>query len=149
MISGSSRGRILALAAALAVAGSAAAGCDDRERVTAPGSGPGPGGGGGDDQGPAVVIEIPPGDVTVNAGPAVFVAGRVTDPDGVDSLYAESDGGITEFLPFKHDGSIVMTFGLPFGTNGLSSGTSFTIRIFAVDQGGQRGDTAYRTISIR
>ena len=145
MILGSSRGRILALGAALALAGGGVAACDDRERVTAPGPGPG---GGGDDQGPVVTITVPAGDTTVDAGPAVFVVGRASDPDGVDSLYVESEGGVTNFPPFNHDGSIVMTFGLPFTTNGLS-GTSFTVRIFAVDQGGEQGDTAQRTITVR
>lgn len=145
MILGSSQGRILALGAALALAGGVVAACDDRERVTAPGPGPG---GGGDDQGPQVTISVPVGDTTVDAGPAIFVVGRASDPDGVDSLYVESEGGVTNFPPFNHDGSIVMTFGLPFTTNGLS-GTSFTVRIFAVDQGGERGDTAQRTITVR
>ena len=145
MIWWSSRGRSLALGAALALAGGAVAACDDRERVTAPGPGPG---GGGDEQGPVVTITVPAGDTTVDAGPAVFVVGRVSDPDGVDSLYVESEGGVTNFPPFNHDGGIVMTFGLPFTTNGLS-GTAFTVRIFAVDQGGERGDTAQRTITVR
>ena len=136
---------MLALGAALALAGGGVAACDDRERVTALGPGPG---GGGDDQGPVVTITVPAGDTTVDAGPAVFVVGRVSDPDGVDSLYVESEGGVTNFPPFNHDGSIVMTFGLPFTTNGLS-GTSFTVRIFAVDQGGEQGDTAQRTITVR
>jgi hypothetical protein len=143
---GSSRGRILALGAVLALAGFQVAACDDRERVTAPGQGPGPGG--GDEQGPVVTISVPAGDTTVDAGPAIFVVGRASDPDGVDSLYVESEGGITNFPPFNHDGSIVMTFGLPFTTNGLS-GSSFTVRIFAVDQGGEPGDTAQRTITVR
>lgn len=127
------------------MAGGVVAACDDRERVTAPGPGPG---GGGDDQGPQVTITVPAGDTTVDPGPAIFVVGRASDPDGVDSLYVESEGGVTNFPPFNHDGSIVMTFGLPFTTNGLS-GTSFTVRIFAVDQGGERGDTAQRTITVQ
>ncbi|MGH7585565.1 MAG: Ig-like domain-containing protein [Gemmatimonadales bacterium] len=145
MILGSSQGRILALGATLALAGGVVAACDERERVTAPGPGPG---GGGDDRGPEVTITAPAGDTTVDAGPAVFVVGRVTDPDGVDSLYIENEGGITSFPPFKHDGSDEMTFGLPFGTTGLG-GTTFLVRIFAVDRDGERGDTAERQISVQ
>lgn len=132
----------LALGIALAALG-ALGGCDERERITAPD----PGGGGGDGTGPVSVIEMPAQDTTVPAGPAVFVVGAVSDADGLDSIYVDTEGGVTMFEPFNYDGEISVRFGLPITTNG-QSGQVITVSIYGVDQAGERGEPDSRRITV-
>jgi len=116
------------------------AGCTDRDRLTFPVTGPG-------DTGPRTIIDHPSIDTTVQAGPVVFVSGYAKDPDGVDTLYFETEGGITNFQPFigPRDST---RFGLPITTSGLS-GAVITVRVFGTDRPGNRGDTAIRVLTVQ
>jgi hypothetical protein len=119
----------------------AALGCNTRDRLTFPD--PGPTGGG-----PHTVIDRPLGDVTVSGDSAIFfVTGYSVDRDGLDSLYFETEGGLTSFQP-----EVVtvdsLRFGLPLTTGGLA-GDTIILRFFATDQLGNRGDTAIRRIVVQ
>lgn len=133
----------LLLAAALLAA---LPGCEDRDRI---GLEPddGGGGGGGPGVGPQVVIEAPAQDTTVQAGPGVFVAGQVSDPDGVDSVYFDIQGGITQIPPFNHNGTTTMNFAIPITTNG-QAGQTITVGVSGVDEAGNRGEPAHRIIFV-
>ena len=117
-------------------------GCSTRDRLTFPGTGPGPVG-----DGPVTVIDDPGQDTTVLAGPAQFVSGTSTDPDGIDTLYFETVGGLTSFQPAIHAGTF-FRFGLPLTTTGLS-GQTITVRVFGTDALGNRGDTAMRQVTVQ
>ncbi len=119
----------------------AAAGCDERDRLTFPT----PGGPGSD--GPATVIDVPAGDTTVGDTLPMFVTGYTTDDDGVDTVYFETDGGVTDFQPFVGSGDSVR-FGLPITTDG-QAGEFITVRVFGTDERGNRGDTAIRVITVQ
>jgi hypothetical protein len=135
------RARTVGYLAALLLAGSSAA-CSTRDRFSFPGTGPGPVG-----DGPATVIDDPGQDTTVSAGPTQFVSGTSTDPDGIDTLYFETVGGITSFQPAIHAGTS-FRFGLPLTTNG-QSGQTITVRVFGTDALGHRGDTATRQVTVQ
>ncbi|HSB53330.1 MAG TPA: hypothetical protein VLD58_03205 [Gemmatimonadales bacterium] len=120
----------------------AIAACNTRDRPTFP-----TGGGGGDSTGPVTTIDEPGQDTTVTAGPGVFVNGRSTDADGLDTVYVETEGGVTTFSPFVRPSS-PFRFGLPITTNGLA-GHTITVRIFATDRNGNRGDTATRQLTVQ
>jgi hypothetical protein len=130
--------RALALLAGLLSAGS---GCNTRDRLTFPG------GGGTDQVGPSTVIDQPSQDTTVVAGPGVFVNGRTLDDAGIDTVYFETEGGITRFPPLVGGGTSVR-FGLPITTN-QQSGETITVRVFGTDRLGNRGDTAIRRITVQ
>jgi hypothetical protein len=118
----------------------AAAACTERDRLTYPVTGPG-------DAGPRTTIDKPSVDTAVQAGPAVFVLGYTTDPDGVDTVYFETVGGVSSFQPFiAHQDSV--RFGLPITTSG-QSGAVITVRVFGTDQLGNRGDTAIRVLTVQ
>ena len=127
--------------AALLCAGLGTA-CATRDRLTFPGTGPGPVG-----AGPVTVIDHPLQDTTVSPGPAAFVNGSSTDPDGIDTLYFETVGGLTSFQPAIHAGT-TFRFGLPLTTTGLS-GQTITVRVFGTDALGNRGDTAIRQVTVQ
>jgi hypothetical protein len=135
-------GRVSTLAI---LAGSAlvatASGCNTRERLTFPS------GGGTDQVGPVTVIDDPSKDTSVVAGPGVFVNGRTLDDDGIDTIYVETEGGLTSFPPFVQVGK-AFRFGLPITTN-RQSGQTITVRVFATDLLGNRGDTATRQITVQ
>jgi hypothetical protein len=119
----------------------AGAGCSTRDRLLFPSNG------GTNQVGPSTVIDEPSADTTVTAGPGVFVNGRTLDEDGIDTIYVETEGGITAFPPFVR----VQTpyrFGLPITTNGLA-GATITVRVFGTDRLGNRGDTATRQITVQ
>ncbi|HSE26718.1 MAG TPA: hypothetical protein VLA95_00705 [Gemmatimonadales bacterium] len=134
----------LLLAAALAAA---LTGCNDRERIGIEPDNGGGGGGGGPGVGPTTVIEVPAEDTTVQAGPGLFVAGRVTDPDGVDSVYFDIQGGITRIPPYNHNGTSLMSFAIPISTSG-QAGETIIVDVSGVDQAGNRGAPARRTITV-
>ena len=92
-------------------------------------------------------IDVPSGDTTVTAGPGFTVAGVSEDFNGIDTLYFVTEGGVSSFPPII-DGGDHIRFGIPLTTNGLS-GTSITVRIFATDRFGFRGDTAVRVITVQ
>lgn len=115
--------------------------CSTRDRPTFP-----TGGTGSDSAGPVTIIDSPTGDTTVTAGPALFVTGRTTDDDGLDTVYVETDGGVTSFSPEVRPAS-PFRFGYPITTNGLA-GDTIIVRIFGTDRLGNRGDTATRTIAV-
>ena len=127
--------------AALLLAGLGGA-CSTRDRLTFPGTGPGPVG-----DGPVTVIDDPGQDTTVSPGPAAFVSGTSTDPDGIDTLYFETVGGLTSFQPAIHAGT-AFRFGLPLTTTVLS-GQTITVRVFGTDALGNRGDTAMRQVTVQ
>jgi hypothetical protein len=124
-----------ALVAALALVA-----CSQRERI-AFGEPPPPG------PGPETVIDFPTGDTTVAAGPGFVVTGYSHSPDGVDTLYFETAGGVSQFPPLV-DGSDSVRFGLPLTTLN-QSGQRITVRVFGVDGLGRRGDTAERVVTVR
>ena len=142
MFASPSRGpaRALALLATTAVM-AAGGGCNTRDRLTFPG------GGGTDQVGPSTIIDEPSRDTTVIAGPGVFVNGRTVDDAGIDTVYFETEGGITSFAPFIGGGTSVR-FGLPITTN-QQSGETITVRVFGTDRLGNRGDTAIRRITVQ
>lgn len=117
-----------------------ALGCDDRERLsfTAP---PIPG------RGPRSFIDRPLHDTTVTAGPDFLILGTSQDDNGVDTVYFETVGGVSNFPPF-HSVEQIVQWGLPLTTFN-QSGATVTLRVFAVDYQGNRGDTAVRRISIQ
>jgi hypothetical protein len=92
-------------------------------------------------------IDFPGQDTTVTAGPAAFVNGTSTDPDGIDTLYFETVGGLTSFQPAIRAGTS-FRFGLPLTTTGLS-GQTITVRVFGTDLLGNRGDTATRQVTVQ
>jgi hypothetical protein len=127
--------------AALLLAGLGGA-CGTRDRLTFPGTGPGPVG-----AGPVTIIDDPGQDTTVSPGPTAFVSGTSTDPDGIDTLYFETVGGLTSFQP-AIDAGTSFRFGLPLTTTGLS-GQTITVRVFGTDALGNRGDTATRQVTVQ
>ncbi len=118
----------------------AAAGCNERDRLTFPT----PGGPGSD--GPVTIIDVPAGDTTVGDTLNFFLTGYTTDDDGVDTVYFELDGGISDFQPFIGSTDSVR-FGLPITTLG-QAGEFITVRVFGTDERGNRGDTAIRVITV-
>lgn len=125
------------LGAALILAGTA---CEERERLTFTGP---PASG----VGPHTVVSRPAADTTVSAGPGVVLQGTARDPDGIDTFYADVQGGVTTFPPFPGNDSLFI-FDLPVTTNG-QSGQVITVRLFATDELGNRGDTATRRITVQ
>jgi hypothetical protein len=118
-----------------------ATGCGTRERLIFPGTGP-------SGAGPHTVIDRPIGDVTVSTDSATFfVTGYSVDPDGLDSVYFETVGGLSSFQPevVSRDS---LRFGLPLTIGGLA-GDTILLRFFATDQLGNRGDTAIRRIAVQ
>jgi hypothetical protein len=77
----------------------------------------------------------------------VVIQGTSRDPDGIDTFYAEVEGGVTTFPPFPGDDSLFI-FDLPVTTNG-QSGQTIAVRLFATDELGNRGDTATRRITVQ
>jgi hypothetical protein len=118
----------------------AIAGCETRDRLIF--SDPqGPGG-----DGPSTLIDAPAADTTVAAGPAFFVTGLVTDGSGIDTIYFETEGGVSLFPP-EIDAGTSFRFGLPLTTAG-QAGDTITVRVYATDSEGNRGDTATRRVAI-
>lgn len=116
-------------------------GCETRDRLLFPDD-PGPGIGG-----PVTTIDVPATDTTVAEGPNFTVTGLVTDGDGIDTIYFETVGGVSAFVP-EVDAGTSFRFGLPITTNDLS-GSVITIRVFATDTDGNRGDTATRVLTVQ
>lgn len=115
-------------------------GCNTRDRLTFPTPGP-PG------SGPQTIIDRPSGDTTVDAGPGFEAAGYTRDSNGVDTVYFETEGGVTSFPPLVGGGDSVR-YVLPLTTNG-QEGQMITLRIFGTDVFGVRGDTAIRHITVQ
>lgn len=115
-------------------------GCAPRDRLTFPTSGP-PG------SGPETIIDRPAVDTTVTAGPGFTVTGYTRDADGLDTTYFETQGGISSFPPFIGGGDSIR-FGLPLTTLG-QSGQVISVRVFATDLTGVRGDTAIRHVTVQ
>ena len=115
-------------------------GCEERNRLTFPNPSTG--------AGPSSAIDQPAQDTTVDAGPGFIITGVSVDEDGIDTVYFETEGGVTSFAPFIPDGSPdSVRFGLPITTNGLA-GEVITFRVFGTDVLGNRGDTASRQITV-
>lgn len=117
-----------------------ATGCSTRDRLLFP-EDPGAG-----SEGPTSTIDVPSDDTTIVAGPNFFVTGLVEDATGIDTIYFDTEGGITSFQPVVDPG-ISFRFGLPLTTGGLA-GTTITFRVYATDLSGIRGDTATRQVMI-
>ena len=115
-------------------------GCNTRDRLifTTP---PPPG------SGPRTIIDRPSQDTTVTAGPDFLVSGFSRDSDGVDTIYSEMQGGVSQFPPIVA-GADSFRFGLPLTTTG-QSGETITVRVFGVDRLGALGDTAVRRITVQ
>ena len=94
---------------AVALLGTLAA-CATRDRPTFP-----TGGTGGDSTGPVTIIDVPGSDTTVRAGPDFIVTGRTTDADGIDTVYLETEGGVTAFAPETFDVLLPFPEGLRMG----------------------------------
>lgn len=123
------------LAAGLLVA------CNERDRITFPTS--------VDGLGPSVTITLPSTpDSTVPEGPNAFVTGRVDDPDGIDSVYFDVAGGLTQFPPLRAQGDEFVSFALPLTTTGLA-GDTIRVSVYATDRIGIRGDTARRRLIVQ
>lgn len=118
----------------------AASGCNARDRLTFPD--PDPLG-----VGPRTIIDRPLTDTSVPAGPGFFVTGFTRDGDGVDTVYFETEGGVSQFPPFTGGGDSVR-FALPLTTLG-QSGQTIVVRVFGTDRLGQRGDTATRQVAVQ
>jgi hypothetical protein len=118
-----------------------AMGCETRDRLILD-EDPDPTG-----DGPVTTIDRPGQDTTVAEGPAFFVNGLVTDPTGIDTIYFDTEGGISAFPPEVNAGTS-FRFGLPITTNDLS-GTVITVRVYATDIEGHRGDTAIRVLTVQ
>lgn len=114
-------------------------GCNERDRLTFPSN---------TGEGPQSTISDPSTDTTVTAGPFALVGGRVTDADGIDTVYFEVTGGGASFQPFVAGGQDTVTFSLPLATAGLG-GTTMTVMVFGTDIGGVRGDTAVRLVTVQ
>lgn len=126
---------------ALGVGGLLAA-CDTRDRLTFPNQGGPP------NSGPVTIIDRPAADTTVLAASGNYsVTGRTTDADGLDTVYFETEGGISSFQPFIGGGDTVR-FGLPITVTGLA-GATITVRVFGTDRLGLRGDSAVRVITVQ
>jgi hypothetical protein len=115
-------------------------GCNTRDRLVV--SNPPPPG-----SGPQTIIDRPSHDTTVTAGPDFLVTGFSRDSNGVDTVYSETQGGVSNFPPIVGTGDSVR-FGLPLTTN-RQAGQVITLRVFGVDRLGARGDTAIRKISVQ
>jgi len=120
----------------------AVVGCNTRDRLTFPNPGP-PG------SGPLTVIDRPLQDTTVSAGPDFLVTGYSRDPQGLalDTVYLQTDGGVTTFQPIVGSGDSVR-FGMPLTTL-RQSGVVITVRVFATNSAGVRGDTALRRVTVQ
>ena len=114
-------------------------GCNERDRLTFPVN---------NGEGPQSTIRDPSTDTTVSAGAFALVGGRVTDTDGIDTVYFEVTGGGASFQPFVAGGDDTVTFSLPLATAGLG-GTTMTVMVFGTDIGGARGDTAVRLVTVQ
>ena len=126
-------GRAVGVAALLLVA------CNERGRLTFPSF---------DGEGPQSTIVDPSTDTTVTAGPFAQISGRVTDEDGIDTVYFEVTGGGASFQPHIGNGTDTVSFSLPLATAGLG-GTTMTVMVFGTDIGGVRGDTAVRQVTVQ
>src|SRR6185295_7468791 len=126
----------------LFILGAGVAGCNERDRPFFPNIPSGPSVGG-----PTTTIDRPQADTSITAGPTFFVSGRTGDTDGVDTVYFETEGGVSAFPPFIASSDTVR-FGLPITTGGLS-GAVITVRVFGVDVLGTHGDTAIRHLTIQ
>ena len=115
-------------------------GCNTRDRLTFPN----PGSAG---SGPQTIIARPSADPSVTAGPDFVVTGFTRDPDRIDTVYFETDGGVTMFQPFV-GGDDSVRFALPLTTSG-QSGRTITVRVFGTDRLGNRGDSAIRQIAVQ
>lgn len=124
---------------ALGLAAGLLMGCNERDRITFPVN---------DGLGPQSTIFDPSQDTTVVAGPFAQVSGRVTDADGIDTVYFEVTGGGASFSPFVAGGQDTVTFSLPLATAGFG-GITMTVMVFGTDIGGVRGDTAVRSVTVQ
>lgn len=113
--------------------------CNERDRLTFPIL---------DGEGPESTIIDPSQDTTVAQGPFAQIVGRVTDADGIDTVYFEVTGGGASFQPHVANGDDTVSFSLPLATSGLG-GITMTVMVFGTDIGGVRGDTAVRSVTVQ
>ena len=101
------------------------------------------------EKGPITFIDFPEvGEVRVDVGPEVLLAGRSIDPDGVDSVYFVVVGAPLTFSPYSPPSNDdTVSFGIPIPTIG-SGGDSILVLVFATDAVGNRGDTAIRRLIV-
>jgi hypothetical protein len=119
------------------------AGCGQRDRPTFPTENP------GNSAGPVTVILQPEApDTTVVEGDLVFVDGRASDPDGVDTVYFEIGGLNQSFSPLDGEGADTVRFALQLSTLGHTGATA-TVRVYAVDLLGDRGSAVTRQIRVQ
>ncbi|MGH7702441.1 MAG: hypothetical protein ACREMO_05075 [Gemmatimonadales bacterium] len=127
------------LGAAGVLVGVLAGGCGERDRLTFQSP--------GDSVGPVSTIDRPGQDTTVTAGPGFLVTGTTVDSDGVDTVYFQTIGGVSNFPPFAASTDTVR-FGLPVTTNG-QSGQTITVTVFGVDRLGNRGNSVSRQLVVQ
>ncbi len=120
----------------------AAAGCGDRERLTFPEQNPGTGGG------PRTTITRPEvGDTVITEGEPFVIDGLSADPDGIDFVNFEVAGAGVSYAPLDGQGADTVRFAIQVPTFG-HAGDTFTVRISAVDEVGERGSFAVRQLRI-
>ena len=119
-----------------------AIGCGTRERLTFPTENP------GDSKGPTTDI-IQPGsaDTVVVEGDLVFVQGRCTDPDGVDTVYVSVQGLSQSFGPILGEGQDTVDFSVSLSTINHGGATAF-VQIYGVDLLGDHGSIVSRQIHV-
>lgn len=100
-------------------------------------------------KGPTTFIDNPDvGEVRVDVGDVVLLAGRSIDADGVDSVYFVVVGAPLTYSPFSPSTpDDTVSFGIPIPTIG-SGGDSILVLVFATDAIGTRGDTAVRRLIV-
>lgn len=86
-------------------------------------------------------------DTSVAEGPGFFVTGFTRDGDGLDTVYFETEGGVSQFPPYTAGGDSIR-FALPLTTTG-QGGITILVRVFGTDRLGQRGDTATRLVAVQ
>lgn len=86
-------------------------------------------------------------DTTVTAGPGIFVAGLVHDDSGIDSVYFDITGGVTQIPPVNENGVTTLTFAIPITTVN-QQGQVIVVEVHGVDVLGNRGEAVQRRIVV-
>jgi hypothetical protein len=117
-------------------------GCAERDRLTFPEDVP------NDGVGPVTRIDTPAaGDTVLVSGDLFVLTGSTYDVDGVDTVYIEITGLNLAFPPLRGGGADTVNFGYPFSTVS-SPGATVDVKVFGVDELGNRGRSVERRLHI-